>query len=116
MMKSLIFCLVLIVFKLFIIPFSQHDLVGNNREIKSLKSELVAAKNCKAELLSKNNQLCLRERICAYAQSNLGLMNPINADTTSTTKISFVKESKQNENIVYSLIDFISPNAHALTE
>ncbi len=113
-MKPMVFCGILLLIRVFLMQFSQHSLLMNYREIKELKSELVAEKNCKAELLSKNNQLCLRDRICSYASGNLGLFNPISSDSTASNRISYVRESKKSDNIMYSLIDFMSPEAQAL--
>ncbi|HOD54660.1 MAG TPA: hypothetical protein PKJ08_09055 [Candidatus Cloacimonadota bacterium] len=113
-MKPVVVCGILLLVRVFLMQFSQHSVLMNYREIKELKSELVAARNCKAELLSKNNQLCLRERICNYASSNLGLFNPISSDSTASARISYVRENKKNDNVMYSLIDFISPEAQAL--
>jgi hypothetical protein len=95
----------------------QHDINVDTKEMKELNSELVAARNCKAELLTTNNQLCLRDRICSYATTNLGLVNATDTDSTKVGEVVYVKESnKDDNNIVYSLIDFITPDMQAITE
>lgn len=115
-MKAVIIGIVVVLAHYGITQLCQHDILKDSREMKELNAELVAAKNCKAELLTTNNQLCLRDRICSFASTNLGLVNSTNSDSTNVGEVVYVKETNKDENIVYSLIDFITPDMQAITQ
>ncbi len=116
-MKKIVLVALLFVSYLIFLQFSQHCIVKTSREDNLLKSQLTASKNCHAELLASNNRLCLRDRICSYAKENLNMIIPTTKDTTSVSSVIYIKEIKtENQNIVYNLIDYITPNAQALTD
>lgn len=116
-MKKMVFLVLLALGYVIFIQLSQHYIVKTSREESLMRSQLTAAKNCHAELLAINNRLCLRDRICSFAKDNLGMVIPTTRDTLALNSVTYIKETKNDkQNIVYSLIDYITPNAQALTE
>jgi cell division protein FtsL len=112
-MQMKITFLCICIFIVFFLHFNnENQIVKATKENAKLRKLLNAEKTINTELWIENNQLNSRERIIQYASLELGMICP----RTDSTKVVYIEEKETKDKIFFSLIDFISPEAQALTQ
>jgi cell division protein FtsL len=91
---------------------NENQIVRATKENATLRKLLNAEKTINTELWIENNQLNSRERIIQYASADLGMICP----KTDGSQVIYIKENEIKDKTFFSLIDFISPEAQALTQ
>ncbi|MCB5250592.1 MAG: hypothetical protein RBS16_02580 [Candidatus Cloacimonadales bacterium] len=113
-MRYIITLVTVFLLHFFVINFNQHSITKNIRKTKELNTELAVAKNCNSELISIRNQLCLKERICNYATDKLGMVDSVSNNSEQKGDIILVYEQQKKDTVLFSLLDFFTPDAQAL--
>jgi cell division protein FtsL len=110
-MKITFLCIcILIVF--FLHFFNENQIVKATKDNATLRKLYNAEKTINTELWIENNQLNSRDRIIQFASADLGMVCP----KTDGSQVIYIKENETKDKIFFSLIDFISPEAQALTQ
>jgi cell division protein FtsL len=104
-----ILCAILTIFLHFM---NEHSIVQSTREYTRLEKLLNAERTINTELWIENNELTSRDRIAQIATSQMGMVCP----KTDGNAVVYIKESESKDKVLFSLIDFISPEAQALTQ
>lgn len=110
-MKITFLCICILVVS-FLHFFNENQIVKATKENAKLRKLLNAEKTINTELWIEHNQLSSRERIIQYASADLGMICP----KTDGNQVIYIKESETKDKIFFSLIDFITPEAQALTQ
>ena len=91
--------------------FNQHKIVLATKDYAKLEKQLNAERTINTELSIENDQLSSRDRIYQIATQDMGMICP----RTDGQSVIYIKESESEDKVSFSLIDFISPEAQALT-
>ena len=110
-MKITFLCICILI-AFFLHFFNENQIVKATKENAKLRKLLNAEKTINTELWIEHNHLSSRERIIQYASADLGMICP----QADGNQVIYIKESETKDKIFFSLIDFITPEAQALTQ
>jgi len=112
-MKGRLIILSIILASIIIVQYlNQHQIVRATQEYASLEKKYAAARTINNELIITYNELISRDRIVGVATEQLGMFQAKN----DGINVTYVKEQSKENQILFSLIDYITPSAQALTE
>ncbi len=116
MKKSIAILTIMLVSYLVSINVNQYFIAKSKNKQENLAKVFAAVNDQNKILLQSNQRLKTRERIIAYASEKLG-MKQLNPDVILSGSIikEINEENTKNQNIIYSLIDFVSPTMEAIT-
>ncbi len=106
------FLLFFILIAIFLHFFNENQIVKATKETARLRKLFNAEKTINTEFWIYNYQLNSRDRILQYASTDLGMICP----KTDGEQVIYIKENETKDKILFSLIDFIIPEAQALTQ
>lgn len=115
MKRSVVALIISIAIYFVLINLNQFFIAQSKTKHESLSKTFTAVNDQNKMLLQTNQRLKTRERIIAYATENLKMIQ-LNPDVILSGNIikEINEEQAKNQNIIYSLIDFVSPTAEAI--
>ncbi|MCK9329959.1 MAG: hypothetical protein PHY08_06560 [Candidatus Cloacimonetes bacterium] len=116
MKKSIAVLIIMTFIYLISVNINQYFIARCKNKQESLNKVFAAVNDQNKILLQTNQKLKTRERIIAYATEKLN-MKQVEPDVILSGSIikEIKEESTKNQNIIYSLIDFVSPTMEAIT-
>lgn len=108
--------IILVVFWLVASYITDTWVLKLERKQAELRQNFSTQSEINTELQSTNNELNSIERISSIAKENLNMVYAKSDSTQSSgTLLTYVKEVKGDKEYLFSLIDYITPSAEAIT-
>lgn len=110
-MKRLLISLFVLGMVVLVHYYNQARYLKYGRSVSALNEQLRLNTDVNRDLVHQQNSFISKDRITRIAQQDLGMVY----STAETNMVYYVGETKSANGFMYSLLDFVTPQAQAIT-